>query len=567
MDLCLEVDIGFWAPIGSPEKIPCPASGFYCPGKAADTTYGGARPILIPVGQSTTTETKRVVRKDVSLDMTCDEFNMTAMRFQLAEQFMVDVALVDLSDPCFERRRRRRALAGSLQITITISVPTSSPSSSSGNASAPTSLAAITAAVASVDDAALGAALGAIITQSTAPVQASVVSIREAICSPGFWCSAGYVTPCESGYFQPEINVDSASGCQACPLYATGPSAAVNISQCECANGFVPWFNNSVDATDGFKCICPAGTEKRGDAAGNVVCASCFSGSYKPIPTGKQDTVCVACPQADAVSPPGATSVRQCGCPAGAYLASFDPIDDMCAPCPHGALCLEAATPATLNLTSGRWRVSNASVVIETCDLASSCVGGIDTSASCAEGHTGPLCAVCADGYRHGSQGGCVACSGGDAIEFADVLPMLIMLSVLVPLVVACCRTVMRRQHAKASVANATRRQKRTYRETPKKMSQRVISSAIVKLKIMTAHQQVLQGLSGVFRITWPAAFKQVLAYMKVLNFDFISIVPLECVFPYNLCLNAARTARVHLPPPGRPLLAATSHPQTSLLC
>ena len=230
----------------------------------------------------------------------------------------------------------------------------------------------------------------------------------------------------------------------------------------------------------------------------------------------------------------------------------------------------------------GHWRVSNASAVIETCASASSCVGGADSSAFCADGHTGVLCAVCADGYRPGSQGGCVACSGGDAIEFADVLPMVIVLGVVIPLVLACCRTVMRRRRAKASDPNAPSPQKRAYREKPKETSQRVLSSAITKLKIMTAHQQVLQGLSGVFRITWPAAFKEVLAYMSVFNFDFVSIVPLECVFPYDLCVEAARTTRGRLPPPlpralpkpgssadvdrllAQPLRARRAHPRTA---
>ena len=200
----------------------------------------------------------------------------------------------------------------------------------------------------------------------------------------------------------------------------------------------------------------------------------------------------MACPQADAVGPLGATSVEQCGCPLGKYLTSFHPTDDKCEPCPRGALCFEAATPATLNMTSGRWRVSNASVVIETCDSASSCLGGVETSAYCAEGHTGPLCAVCADDYRRGSKGGCVACSGGEAIEFADLLPMILVLGVLIPIVCACCRTAIRRRRTRPSDANAAKQQQRAYRETPKEMSQRVISGAIVKLKIMTAHQQVL---------------------------------------------------------------------------
>ena len=43
-----------------------------------------------------------------------------------------------------------------------------------------------------------------------------------------------------------------------------------------------------------------------------------------------------------------------------------------------------------------------------------------------------------------------------------------------------------------------------------------MIGAFITKLKIMTAHQQVLQGLAGVFQIKWPAAFKELLSYFQV---------------------------------------------------
>ena len=60
------------------------------------------------------------------------------------------------------------------------------------------------------------------------------------------------------------------------------------------------------------------------------------------------------------------TGVEQCGCPATQYK---DP-DGACQSCPSGATCVDETTPATLNLTAGRWRTNASSVVIETCAYA-----------------------------------------------------------------------------------------------------------------------------------------------------------------------------------------------------
>ena len=58
---CTPVARGYWAPLGSNTPEPCPASGFYCPGALRDDLFGGAKPIIMPVGQST--ETKEVARR------------------------------------------------------------------------------------------------------------------------------------------------------------------------------------------------------------------------------------------------------------------------------------------------------------------------------------------------------------------------------------------------------------------------------------------------------------------------------------------------------------------------
>ena len=76
---------------------------------------------------------------------------------------------------------------------------------------------------------------------------------------------------------------------------------------------------------------------------------------------------------------------------------------------------------------------------------------------------------------------------------------------------------------------------------------QRMLTSALVKIKILTAHQQVLQGLAGVFRLTWPPAFKELLSYLSVFNFDFITRSDDS---PSTFPSAGARTSPLTLPPP-----------------
>ena len=549
---CAAVGKGYWAPVGTALPIACPASGFYCPGKAHDELYGGAQPIIIPTGQTTTVETSEVVQKEVTLSIPLSEYNATALRHELAALYNISVELIELSDPfdssSASRRslRRARALAaGGISITITIrtaamSAPTTTNSAPASGVpasrSAPTASHILTALNA-ISDATLSSTLGVNLTSSV-PIETSMALVVESVCPKGHWCSAGKITPCKPGYYNPNINQDTASGCLQCPLYSsTRSSAAVNSSLCVCNPGFVATFANGVDKTAGFTCICPAGTEKVGDAVGNVICGKCASGMFKDNPNG-EDTVCGACPQLNAVSQPGATSVEQCGCPARKFKRLSD---GKCEDCPIGAVCAEETVPAALNLTAGHWRTDANSTIIETCQSAAACLGGVNLSLYCPPGSTGPLCAVCADGFRRTNQDGCVVCGGG--MPFADLLPLLVVVVVLGPFLFVCCSLARRRRHHRrlllkrsstSGVAAAEPPRPRAYRERPKQMAQRVLTSAIVKLKIFTSFQQVLQGLAGVFQISWPAAFKELLSWLSVFNFDFLSILPIDCVLPYN---------------------------------
>ena len=173
---CSPVAAGFWAPLGSAVPEPCPASGFYCPGAALDDVnpVGGSKPIIVPVGDSTTTKQVETVQKQLSLDVSCATFNYDSVKLTLANQYNVDVALIAFPNPCAVRRLRARSLAA---VTLTITIASEGIAADGSPVSTP--VANLLAAVQSVNDAALagslGTALGTTVTvTSTPPTQASM---------------------------------------------------------------------------------------------------------------------------------------------------------------------------------------------------------------------------------------------------------------------------------------------------------------------------------------------------------------------------------------------------------
>ena len=260
---CIPVLAGFWAPLGSSEPEPCPTTGFYCPGAAADELYGGSKPVLVPVGESTTTEEVETVQKEMTLGLSCASFDMNKVKQSLAAQYNVDVSLISLSNPCARRRRQlqraKRALAA-LTITITIATGSTTPD---GTAISAPPIAELLTAVQAVDDAALtsslGQALGVPITvSSTIPVQATVSRIVPSFCPRGFWCTAGLTVACETGFYNPTTNANNQSACIKCPEHAvTLGSNATSLADCVCEERYY----NKEQLSGGVRCLlCPIGS-------------------------------------------------------------------------------------------------------------------------------------------------------------------------------------------------------------------------------------------------------------------------------------------------------------------
>jgi predicted outer membrane repeat protein len=106
---------------------------------------------------------------------------------------------------------------------------------------------------------------------------------------------------------------------------------------------------------------------------------------------------------------------NQCeDCPAGSYSLHYAPTG-VCTPCPANTVDCKGST---IVVAPGYWRLSPYSTVMLSCPLPGSCAGGDGDgngrrrlqavayssavqsfSPGCTQGHTGPLCAVCASSY------------------------------------------------------------------------------------------------------------------------------------------------------------------------
>ena len=154
-------------------------------------------------------------------------------------------------------------------------------------------------------------------------------------------------------------------------------------------------------------------------AAGATACAPCPTRS-----AWLSAAQCVACPSNSIVSPYDPT---RCACQAGWYdtLYGANATAPECAACPLGGECdtgYVAAAP-------GWWREDTRSVLFYRCRVdvcvAENITGPLSAqqrplppagqpSENCVEGNTGPLCAVCLDGYAMQS-GECAPCDPEDA--------------------------------------------------------------------------------------------------------------------------------------------------------
>ena len=179
-------------------------------------------------------------------------------------------------------------------------------------------------------------------------------------------------------------------------------------------------------------------------------------------------------------------------------------------------------TLQSLYLKPGYWRVTEESTYIHRCFDAELCLGGADLNNTCLEGHTGPYCEVCEEGYAK-SQGACVKCSGDQ--NFTLVVGTLTIIITLVILVVACLH-VDEIPEMSVDQAQTLGKQVKKFFSTGKSF----LTSGKVQAKIVASYFQIATSLAFNFNLVLPFQFSELMKYFSFVNFDFGSLLPIGCM-------------------------------------
>jgi hypothetical protein len=134
----------------------------------------------------------------------------------------------------------------------------------------------------------------------------------------------------------------------------------------------------------------------------------CANGFVKLDATSAPCSACVSFVAGSVDTDPVRTpdSADSCICPTGFVL-----FESECVECPEGAECAAPGVNVlTLPLEAGYWRASNESMEVLQCGEVEACTG--NGTSTCAEGHRGPLCELCAEGWAM-ADGVCVGCGAG----------------------------------------------------------------------------------------------------------------------------------------------------------
>ncbi|GMI09829.1 hypothetical protein TrVE_jg7409 [Triparma verrucosa] len=188
-------------------------------------------------------------------------------------------------------------------------------------------------------------------------------------------------------------------------------------------------------------------------APGSAACTSCPPGTSSEE---SDDGACLACPKGKF----SAKSDSCEACPPGSFANGAG--NAVCSPCPPNQYPKDdqtgcevvtgyyndgegqsVAVPAgvkrnvpgmtlnTLDLEEGYWRTTLNSTEILQCVNKKHCLGGANITDMCADGYTGPLCAVCESGYAAMGSGELLTCEQCTGTSILKIFAWLIFVLVI----------------------------------------------------------------------------------------------------------------------------------------
>ena len=171
----------------------------------------------------------------------------------------------------------------------------------------------------------------------------------------------------------------------------------------------------------------------------------------------------------------------------------------------------------------------------------SGCEGGTATGDGlCKTGFTGPLCAVCADGY-FAEDNDCISCSGSQklsssaiALIVAGVVVTLLALGYLYRRYRQLRHYVKEDADGAANMVFGANSSDTNFLDKALIWLSLHIRTVIAKLKIVLVTYQIVAAVPEVFSVTLPKKVTSMLQSLAFVNLDFVSVLAVQCSSNYT---------------------------------
>ena len=204
-----------------------------------------------------------------------------------------------------------------------------------------------------------------------------------------------------------------------------------------------------------------------------------------------------------------------------------------CRPCPEGC---ESCNGAEVFLFPGTWRWNAASSTILFCPYPLGCKGGNATSQeSCELGYHGPMCGICDWTFFPSPDGqSCRSCVGQSLITFPLIILCLILIfGVVLPAFFSLRKFAKKKKvsmgQALLLIVLGAPEDEDVFETAEDRRNRAARRSWISRFKIFSATYQIVVSSPSTFQVRTGPVFTEFLNSMKVVNFDFVSYIPLQC--------------------------------------
>jgi hypothetical protein len=305
---------------------------------------------------------------------------------------------------------------------------------------------------------------------------------------------------CPANYF----SVGAADNCAPCPANGHSQEGSPSCDFCGLGEEFDADLNACKECAPGFAslggtCIVCEGLREYTSSQGEPVCLLSPPGQMP----NHNNTGTIDCPKN--------TDLVGCDCPINRFL-SEDGLSCDEIPAKGVKRDVTGMTLATLHILPGFWRIDASSSDVRACPIADACTGGNSTT-NCREGHSGPYCNLCDDGFAPDAFQLCQECNSNGKDVALTITTIVFFVAVLVGL-----------NH----VLN-----KKVFKKNP-----RIKKSVKTGLKILFVSFQILAALPSIVpAIQLPENYKEAVSKTQFLNLDLFQLVGVGC-FSSDFNLN-----------------------------